>query len=110
MYVLFAGVAALETDILAKLSTVIFLGLSIAAIIASCAGAKTGNGCKAFISSTLAIAFLTIGFFNALFPRYRARLFFEHLQRRIHSAYFNAYDGRGGGLRADCLNLSSLVV
>ncbi|MBQ9496268.1 MAG: cytochrome d ubiquinol oxidase subunit II, partial [Selenomonadaceae bacterium] len=25
--------------------------------------------CKAFISSTLAIAFLTIGFFTALFPR-----------------------------------------
>ena len=68
-YVLFAAAAAHDTDILAKLSTVIFLGLSIAAIIASCAGAKTGNGCKAFILSTLAIAFLTIGFFTALFPR-----------------------------------------
>ncbi len=68
-YVLFAAVAAVETDILAKLGTVIFLGLSIAAIIASCAGSKAGNGCKAFVSSTLAIAFLTIGFFNALFPR-----------------------------------------
>lgn len=69
VYVLFAIAAAAETDILAKLSTVIFLGLSIVALIASCAGAYSGNGCKAFISSTLGIAFLTIGFFNALFPR-----------------------------------------
>ena len=69
VYVLFAAAAAHDTDILAKLSTVIFLGLSIAAIIASCAGARSGCGCKAFASSTLAIAFLTVGFFNALFPR-----------------------------------------
>ena len=68
-YVIFAGFAFADTDILAKLSTVIFLGLSIAALIASCAGAASGCGCKAFISSTLGIAFLTIGFFNALFPR-----------------------------------------
>ena len=68
-YVLFAGVAAAETDILAKLGTVIFLGLSIAAIIFGCAGAYAGKACKAFISSTLAIACLTIGFFAALFPR-----------------------------------------
>ena len=68
-YVLFAAAAAHDTDILAKLSTVIFLGLSIAAIIASCAGAHSGCGCKAFASSTLAIVFLTVGFFNALFPR-----------------------------------------
>jgi len=68
-YVLFAAVAAAETDILAKLGTVIFLGLSIAAIIAGCAGAYAGKACKAFISSTLAIACLTIAFFNALFPR-----------------------------------------
>ena len=68
-YVLFAAAAAHDTDILAKISTVIFLGLSIAALIASCAGVKSGCGCKAFASSTLAIAFLTIGFFNALFPR-----------------------------------------
>jgi len=68
-YVLFAGVAAAETDILAKLGTVFFLGLSIAAIIFGCAGAYEGKACKAFISSTLAIACLTIGFFAALFPR-----------------------------------------
>ncbi len=68
-YVLFACIAAVETDILAKLSTVIFLGVSIAALIAGCAGAYAGNGCKAFLSSTLSIAFLTVGFFNALFPR-----------------------------------------
>ena len=68
-YVLFAGFAFADTDILAKLSTVIFLGISIGALIASCAGAASGCGCKAFISSTLGIAFLTIGFFNALFPR-----------------------------------------
>lgn len=68
-YVVFACFAAADTDILAKLSTVIFLGLSIAALIASCAGAKSGCGCKAFISSTLGIAFLTVGFFTALFPR-----------------------------------------
>ena len=68
-YVLFAAFAAFETDILAKLSTVIFLGISIAALIASCAETYSGNGFKAFLSSTLAIAFLTIGFFNALFPR-----------------------------------------
>ena len=68
-YVIFAGFAAVDTDILAKFSTIIFLGLSIAALIASCAGAASGCGCKAFISSTLGIAFLTIGFFNALFPR-----------------------------------------
>lgn len=68
-YVVFAAFAAADTDILSKLSTVIFLGLSIAALIASCAGVYSRNGCKAFISSTLAIAFLTIGFFIALFPR-----------------------------------------
>ena len=68
-YAVFAGFAFAETDILAKLSTVIFLGLSIGALIASCAGAASGCGCKAFASSTLAIAFLTIGVFNALFPR-----------------------------------------
>ncbi len=68
-YVLFAAAAAHDTDILTKLSTLIFLGLSIGALIAACAGAKSGCGCKAFISSTLAIAFLTMGFFSALFPR-----------------------------------------
>ena len=68
-YVIFAGFAAVETDILAKLSTVILLGLSIAGIITSCASSHTKNGCKAFISSTLAIACLTIGFFTAMFPR-----------------------------------------
>lgn len=68
-YVLFAGVAFFETDILAKLSTVIFLCLSVAALIAGCAGAYAGSGCKAFISSTLGIVFLTVGFFTALFPR-----------------------------------------
>lgn len=68
-FALFAGFAFVETDILAKLSTVIFLGLSVAALIASCAGAYSGCGCKAFLSSTLGIVFLTIGFFNALFPR-----------------------------------------
>ena len=68
-FALFAGFAFADTDILAKLSTVIFLGFSIAALIASCAGAAAGCGCKAFVSSTLGIAFLTIGFFNALFPR-----------------------------------------
>ena len=68
-YVIFAGVAAVETDILAKLSTVILLGLSIAAIISSCAASYAKNACKAFLSSTLAIAFLTVGVFTALFPR-----------------------------------------
>ena len=68
-YVLFAAVAAVETDILAKLGTVIFLGLSIAAIISSCAASRAKNACKAFISSTIAIATLTIGVFTALFPR-----------------------------------------
>ena len=68
-YVIFAGFAAADTDILAKLSTVIFLGISIGALIASCVGAKAGCACKAFLSSTLGIAFLTIGFFTALFPR-----------------------------------------
>ena len=68
-FVLFAGFAFADTDILAKLSTVIFLGISVGALIASCAGAASGCGCKAFLSSTLGIAFLTIGFFNALFPR-----------------------------------------
>ena len=68
-YVVFAGFTFADTDILAKLSTVIFLGISVGALIASCAGAASGCGCKAFISSTLGIAFLTIGFFTALFPR-----------------------------------------
>lgn len=68
-YVLFAAAMAHDTDILAKPGTIIFLGLSIAALISSCAGVKKGCGCKAFISSTLGIAFLTIGFFTALFPR-----------------------------------------
>ncbi len=68
-YVLFAAIAALETDILSKVGTIIFLGASIVALIVSCAGAATGNGCRAFVASTLSIAFLTIGFFTALFPR-----------------------------------------
>ena len=68
-YALFAGFAFAETDILAKLSTAIFLLLSIAAIIWGCAGSYSGCGCKAFLSSTLAIIFLTVGFFTALFPR-----------------------------------------
>ena len=68
-YVLFAAIAALETDILAKVGTIIFLGASIVALIVSCAGAAVGNGCRAFAASTLSIAFLTIGFFTALFPR-----------------------------------------
>lgn len=68
-YVLFAAALAHDTDILAKIGTVIFLGLSIGSLIASCMGVKAGCGCRAFISSTLGIAFLTIGFFTALFPR-----------------------------------------
>ena len=86
VYVLFAVVAAADTDILAKLSTVIFLGLSIAALIASCAGAYAGNGCKAFISSTLGIAFLTIGFFNALFPRLMVSSISPDLTLNIYNA------------------------
>ena len=68
-YVLFAAAMAHDTDILSKPGTIILLGLSIAALIASCASAKRGCGCRAFISSTLSVAFLTIGFFTALFPR-----------------------------------------
>ena len=85
-YVLFAGFAFAETDILAKLSTVIFLGLSVAAIIASCAGAASRCACKAFISSTLAIAFLTIGFFNALFPRLMVSSISPDLSLNIYNA------------------------
>ena len=68
-YVLFAAVAAVETDILAKIPTIIFLGLSIVALIVGVVNAKVGNGCKAFVSSTAGIACLTVGFFTALFPR-----------------------------------------
>ena len=68
-YVLFAAAMAHDTDILAKPATIIFLGLSVASVIAGCAAAKVGNSLKAFISSTIAIATLTIGFFTALFPR-----------------------------------------
>ena len=68
-YVLFAAIAAVETDILAKPLTIIFLGLSIAALLISIISAKAGNGLKAFLSSTAGIACLTIGFFTALFPR-----------------------------------------
>ena len=68
-YVLFAAAMVHDTDLLAKFSTVIFLALSVGALIASCAATKSGCGCKAFLSSTLSIAFLTIGFFSALFPR-----------------------------------------
>ena len=68
-YVLFAAVAVLETDILAKIGTIIFLGLSIVALIVSFISARVGDGCKAFAMSTASIACLTIGFFTALFPR-----------------------------------------
>lgn len=68
-YVMFAAALAHDTDILGKMSTVTFLALSIIALIASCSSVKAGNGCKAFAASTASIAFLTIGFFNALFPR-----------------------------------------
>ena len=85
-FVLFGLVTAHDTDILAKISTVIFLGLSIAALIASCAGAKAGNGCKAFLSSTLAVAFLTIGFFNALFPRLMVSSLSPNLSLDIYNA------------------------
>ncbi|MBR4384210.1 MAG: cytochrome d ubiquinol oxidase subunit II, partial [Selenomonadaceae bacterium] len=85
-FVLFGLAAAHDTDILAKISTVIFLGLSIAALIASCACAKAGNGCKAFTSSTLAVAFLTIGFFNALFPRLMVSSLSPNLSLDIYNA------------------------
>ena len=68
-YVLLAAALAHDTDILSKLSTVICLGVSVGALIASWGFAKTGNGCKAFVTSTASIALLTIGFFSALFPR-----------------------------------------
>ena len=68
-YVLFAAALAHDTDVLSKQLAGIFLLASVIALISSCIGAKTGNGCKAFISSTVSIAFLTIGFFSALFPR-----------------------------------------
>ena len=85
-YVLFAAVAAVETDILAKLSTVILLGISIAGIISSCAASYARNACKAFISSTLAIAFLTIGFFTALFPRLMVSSISPDLSLNIYNA------------------------
>ena len=85
-FVFFAGFAFAETDILAKLSTVIFLGLTVAALIASCAGAYSGCGCKAFISSTLGVAFLTIGFFNALFPRLMVSSIAPDLSLNIYNA------------------------
>ena len=69
VYVVFAAVAALETDILAKVGTVIFLGLSVAALVVSCISTRAGDAGKAFATSTLSIACLTIGFFTALFPR-----------------------------------------
>ena len=69
VYALFGAVAAVETDLLAKIPTIIFIGLSIAAVISGIINAKTGDNCKAFISSTASIAFLTVGFFTALFPR-----------------------------------------
>ena len=68
-YLLFAVTMAHDTDILAKPITIIFLGLSVIALVMSCLAARAANGCRAFISSTISIAFLTIGFFSALFPR-----------------------------------------
>lgn len=85
-FAVFAGFAFADTDILAKLSTVIFLGLTVAALIASCAGAASGCGCKAFISSTLAIALLTIGFFTALFPRIMVSSISPDLSLNIYNA------------------------
>ena len=85
-FALFAGFAFAETDILAKLSTVFFLGFTVAALIASCAGAYAGCGCKAFLSSTLGIAFLTIGFFNALFPRIMVSSIAPDLSLNIYNA------------------------
>ena len=68
-YVLFAAAAAHDTDILSKVGTIIFLGLSIVALIVSFMSARSGNGCKAFAMSTASVACLTVGFFTALFPR-----------------------------------------
>ena len=68
-YVLFAAAAAHDTDILAKVPTIGLLGLSIVALVVSCISAKSGDDCKAFLASTGGIAFLTVGFFTALFPR-----------------------------------------
>ena len=68
-YVLFAAALAHDTDVLVKPITIIFLVISVGALIASCAAARVRNSCRAFIASTASIAFLTIGFFSALFPR-----------------------------------------
>ncbi|MBR4905128.1 MAG: cytochrome d ubiquinol oxidase subunit II [Selenomonadaceae bacterium] len=68
-YAVFAAVAAVQTDILAKPATVIFLAVSVASVLLGCYSAKVGNACKAFSASTVAIATLTAGFFIALFPR-----------------------------------------
>ncbi len=69
VYVLFAAVASVETDILAKPLTIVFLGVSIVALIASIVSVRAGNCCKAFGASTVGIAALTVGVFTALFPR-----------------------------------------
>ena len=109
-YVLFAAAAAHDTDILAKISTVIFLGLSIAALIASCAGAKAG---VCFVDARHCI------FDNRIFQRavpaadgveFVAEFVAGHLQRRVDAAYTVAHDGRGLRFRADCALLSILDV
>ncbi|MCR5834455.1 MAG: cytochrome d ubiquinol oxidase subunit II [Selenomonadaceae bacterium] len=69
VYVLFGAVAAVETDLLAKAPTIIFILLSIVALVYGCRSAYIKSGQCAFFSSTLSVAMLVFGFFTALFPR-----------------------------------------
>ena len=68
-YVLFILASIKETDILSGMCGTVIIASAVGALIAGWQGARDGNGRLAFISSTVSIVLLTVGFFIALFPR-----------------------------------------
>ena len=68
-YVLFILASTKETDVLTSIVGTAVIAAAIGSLVAGWQGARAGNGRLAFISSTVSIVCLTVGFFIALFPR-----------------------------------------
>ena len=69
VYILFIFASAYETDILSKTVGVVIFAVAAGTLSASWDFLREGRQKSAFITTTLAIAITTIGFFVALFPR-----------------------------------------
>ena len=69
VYILFIFASAYETDILSKTVGVIIFAVAAGTLSASWDFLREGKQKSAFITTTVAIAITTVGFFVALFPR-----------------------------------------